>query len=168
LKVGPGLDASSEMGPVISNEQLDRVLGYVSAGRSAGASVVAGGQRLARRGYFIEPTVLSNTRADMSVRREEIFGPVLCAEAFDDESLESIANQANETIYGLAAYVWTQNVSVAHKMARLLKAGSIRVNGGALDNALPFGGYKQSGWGRENGQDGVEAFTEVKSVQIAL
>jgi phenylacetaldehyde dehydrogenase len=168
LKVGPGIDTATEMGPLVSQQQLDRVLGYVQSGRSAGATIVTGGERLAQSGYFVEPTVLAETSANMDVRREEIFGPVLCAAAFDDDSLEAIAAEANNSVYGLAAYIWTQNLSVAHKMAKRLKAGFIRINGGALDNALPFGGYKQSGWGRENAREGLEMFTEIKSVIIGL
>ncbi|MDH7797408.1 MULTISPECIES: aldehyde dehydrogenase family protein [unclassified Beijerinckia] len=168
LRVGPGIDATTDMGPLVSQEQLDRVTGFLQSGRDAGASVVTGGQRFGQSGYFVEPTILADTTADMAVRREEIFGPVLCASAFDDDSLDAIATEANNTTYGLSAYVWTQNVGVAHKMAKRLKAGFIRINGGGLDNALPFGGYKQSGWGRENAQEGVETFTEVKSVIIGL
>ena len=168
LKVGPGVDAATEMGPLVSQEQLDRVTGFLQSGREAGASVVTGGKRFGQSGYFVEPTILADTTADMAVRREEIFGPVLCAATFDDDSLDAIAAEANNTTYGLSAYVWTQNLSVAHKMAKRLKSGFIRINGGGLDNALPFGGYKQSGWGRENAKEGVETFTEVKSVIIGL
>ncbi|HEV2575210.1 MAG TPA: aldehyde dehydrogenase family protein [Beijerinckiaceae bacterium] len=168
LKVGPGVDAATEMGPLVSQEQLDRVTGFLQSGREAGAAVVTGGKRFGQSGYFVEPTILADTTADMAVRREEIFGPVLCAATFDDDSLDAIAAEANNTTYGLSAYVWTQNLSVAHKMAKRLKSGFIRINGGGLDNALPFGGYKQSGWGRENAKEGVETFTEVKSVIIGL
>ncbi len=169
LKIEPGIDPTTEMGPLISQEQIDRVLSYVESGRSDGASVVAGGQRVGRTGYFVEPTVLANTNSQMAVRREEIFGPVVCATSFDDaDGLDQIVAEANDTIYGLMAFVWTQNLSIAHKMAKRLKSGTVRINGGALDNALPFGGYKQSGWGRENGKEGVAAFTEIKSVLVKL
>ena len=114
------------------------------------------------------PVVLTNTTASMSVRKEEIFGPVLCAMSFSDEDLDKIAADANDTEYGLAAQIYTRDLSTAHKMARKIKAGSVRINGGSLDNNVPFGGYKQSGWGRENGREGVEVFTEIKSVMIAL
>jgi phenylacetaldehyde dehydrogenase len=101
--------------------------------------------------------------------REEIFGPVVCAMPIDDDDLERIARVANDTDYGLSAYIWTRDISVAHKVAKKIKAGLVRINGGAgLDYALPFGGYKQSGWGRENGREGVEAYTEIKSVSVAL
>ena len=168
LKVGPGTDPATDMGPVVSEEQFDRVVGFMRSGVQAGASVRVGGKPFEREGYFVQPTILTDTTADMSVRREEIFGPVLCAMSFDDDDLERIAAEANDTTYGLSAYVWTRDVGVAHKMARKLKAGFVRINGGALDNALPFGGYRQSGWGRENGSEGIETFTEVKSVVVGL
>ena len=104
----------------------------------------------------------------MAVRREEIFGPVLCAMSFADDDLDRIAAQANASDYGLGAVVWTNNLSAAHRLARKLKAGTVRVNGGGLDPALPFGGFKQSGWGRENGREGIDAYTETKSVAIAI
>jgi phenylacetaldehyde dehydrogenase len=168
LKVGSGIDPTTDMGPVVSQEQFDRVTGYLRAGAAAGAKAVIGGGSVDREGYFVQPTILTGTTADMSVRREEIFGPVLCAMTFDDDDLDRIATEANDTEYGLSAYVWTQNIGTAHKMARKLKSGFVRINGGGLDNSLPFGGYKQSGWGRENGREGVEIFTEVKSVIVGL
>jgi len=168
LKVGPGVDASAEMGPLVSEEQLDRVLGYMRSGIEAGASLVAGGSRLDRRGYFVAPTIFTGTTCQMAVQREEVFGPVLCAAYFDEDGLDAIAAEANNTDYGLSAYIWTRDLGVAHKLARKLKAGFVRVNGGPLDNALPFGGYKQSGWGRENAKAGIDAYTEVKAVAIAL
>jgi phenylacetaldehyde dehydrogenase len=168
IKVGSGLEADTDMGPVVSQEQLDRVTGYIKAGEHAGAKIATGGGRIDRAGYFVEPTILTNTTADMSVRREEIFGPVLCAMSFSDDDLDQIAAEANDTTYGLAAQIFTRDLSTAHKMARRIKAGSVRVNGGSLDNNVPFGGYKQSGWGRENGREGVETFTEIKSVIMAL
>jgi len=168
MKIGSGLDPETEMGPLISQEQLDRVLNYVQSGRKEGAKIVVGGERLDRSGYFVAPTVISHTTPNMAVRREEIFGPVLCADSFDDIELESIVDEANDSIYGLMAYIWTRDLSVAHKVARRLKAGTVRINGGAMDSSLPFGGFKQSGWGRENGREGVEAYTELKSVLIGL
>jgi phenylacetaldehyde dehydrogenase len=168
LKVGPGIEAATEMGPLVSKEQLDRVRSYVDIGLSEGATRLAGDGAIPGKGYFLSPTILADTTPDMRVSREEIFGPVLCAARFDDEALDQIAAEANDSDYGLAAYVWTQNLSTAHKMARRLKAGSVRINGGLMDNALPFGGYKQSGWGRENAQEGLDAYLEVKSVQINL
>jgi len=164
-----GLRPNSEMGPLVSQEQLDRVQNYVQAGRMAGAEVVAGGDRIAGAGFFFQPTVLANTHAEMTVVREEIFGPVLCAMPFSDEDLEGIARIANSSSYGLAASVWTQNLKVAHKLARRIKAGNIWINAHNLyDPNMAFGGYKQSGWGRECGYHAIELFTEVKSVVAPL
>jgi phenylacetaldehyde dehydrogenase len=168
LKIGSGIEPDTDIGPLVSQEQLERVTGYLNAGAKAGAKVVTGGGKLEREGYFVQPTILTGTTADMAVRREEIFGPVLCAMTFDDDDLDKIAAQANDTSYGLAATIWTRDLSTAHKMVRKIKAGSVRVNGGGLDSALPFGGYKQSGWGRENGREGIESFTEIKSVAIGI
>lgn len=168
LKVGPGLDPATDLGPVISREQLDRVTNYVAAGLEAGAKAVTGGARLEGDGYFVQPTILTGTTRTMSVRCEEIFGPVLCAVPFSDADLDRIAGEANDSVYGLAAYIYTRDLSTAHQMARKIKAGSIRINGGMIDPNVPFGGFKQSGWGRECGADGVESFTELKSVTIAL
>ncbi|MBP7340290.1 aldehyde dehydrogenase family protein [Niveispirillum sp.] len=168
LRVGPGLDPDTQMGPVVSAEQKARVLSYIEAGLRDGAKISGQGSAASGPGYFVPPTVLTGTNPQMSVVREEIFGPVLCAMSFSDRDLDAIAAQANDTDYGLGAIVWTQNLSAAHKLARKIKAGTVRVNGGGLDPALPFGGFKQSGWGRENGREGVEAYTEVKSIAIAL
>ncbi|MER2534022.1 MAG: aldehyde dehydrogenase family protein [Rhizobiaceae bacterium] len=164
LKVGSGLEPDTDLGPIISQRQLDRVTGYMQAGAAAGAHVVTGGGRIEREGFFVEPTIFTETRPDMSVWREEIFGPVLCAASFGEDELDRIIADANDTNYGLGAYVWTRDLGIAHRMARKLKAGFVRVNGGAHFNVLPFGGYKQSGWGRESGREGIELFTEVKSV----
>ncbi|MCM8732302.1 aldehyde dehydrogenase family protein [Hephaestia sp. GCM10023244] len=168
IALGSGLDAATQMGPVISAEQRDRVRGYVRGGVADGATLRAGGRAIDADGYFVAPTVLTGTEASMAVRREEIFGPVLCAMSFADEDLDRIAAEANASDYGLGAVLWTNDLSAAHRLARKLKAGTVRVNGGGLDPALPFGGFKQSGWGRENGRDGIEAYTEVKAVAIAL
>jgi phenylacetaldehyde dehydrogenase len=168
MKLGSGFDADTTMGPLISQEQRDRVRGYVKSGVSDGATLHAGGREIDGEGFFVAPAVLTGTSAEMAVRREEIFGPVLCAMSFADQDLDRIAADANASDYGLGAVVWTNDLSAAHKLARKLKAGTVRVNGGGLDPALPFGGFKQSGWGRENGREGVDAYTEVKSVAIAL
>jgi phenylacetaldehyde dehydrogenase len=169
LRVGPGLQPESQMGPLVSQKQLERVTGYIQSGAADGAEVVVGGKAIEGKGYFIQPTVLAQTHRDMRVVREEIFGPVVCAMPIDDDDLERIARQANDTVYGLSSNIWTRDISVAHKLARKIRAGMVRINGGqGLDHALPFGGYKQSGWGRENGREGVEAYTEVKSVSVAL
>jgi acyl-CoA reductase-like NAD-dependent aldehyde dehydrogenase len=172
LKVGPGLAPGTEMGPLVSQEQLDRVLSYVESGAGEGATISVGGQRLSDQdaGYFIQPTVLTGTASGMRVVEEEIFGPVLCAMKFGGgDDLDAIAAQANSTEYGLSSAIWTRDLSTALKLSRRLKAGTVRINGGAgVDPALPLGGYKQSGWGRENGRAGVEAYTELKAVTVAL
>jgi phenylacetaldehyde dehydrogenase len=169
LKLGHGLNPDTQMGPLVSQDQLDRVSGYIAQGRTDGATVVTGGNRVGNEGYFIAPTILTNTRQDMSVVREEIFGPVLCAMTFDDDDLDRIAGDANRTSYGLAASIWTRNLSTAHKMARRIKAGSVGVNmHGTLDPAMPFGGFKQSGWGREKGREVLDLYTEAKAVVMAL
>jgi phenylacetaldehyde dehydrogenase len=169
LKIGPGAEADTFMGPVVSSRQLQRVTGYVRAGQEQGAEIVSGDQTLPEKGYFVRPTVLSNVRPEMSVMRDEIFGPVVCALRFGDEDLDAIARVANDTAYGLSAYIWTSNVSTAHKLASRIKAGSISVNGGAgMDFTMPFGGFKQSGLGREHGREGAEAYTETKTVSITL
>jgi phenylacetaldehyde dehydrogenase len=170
LRVGPGMEPETQMGPLVSQKQLERVSGYIDSGTAQGAEVVVGGKRMeGRNGYFMQPTVLSETNRDMRVVREEIFGPVVCAMPIDDDDLERIARVANDTDYGLSSNIWTRDISIAHKLAKKIKAGMVRVNGGmGLDYALPFGGYKQSGWGREHGREGVEAYTEVKSITVAL
>ena len=169
LKVGSGMQTDTQMGPLISQKQLDRVSGYVDSGTQQGAEVVVGGKPMGGKGYFMQPTVLAETNRDMRVVREEIFGPVVCAMPIGDEDLDQIVRVANDTEYGLSSSIWTRDISLAHKLARRIRAGTVRVNGGmGLDYAMPFGGYKQSGWGRENGREGVEAYTEVKSVSVAL
>ncbi len=167
IKVGPGVDADSEMGPLVSQEQFDRVSSLLESGVREGANTVTGGGRLGTEGFFVEPTVITGATSDMQIMREEIFGPVLSSSSFNEADLDKIAHEANNTAYGLAAYVWTRDVGTAHKMASRIKAGTVRVNGGRAPN-MPFGGFKQSGWGRENGRIGVEAFTEIKSVVIGL
>jgi acyl-CoA reductase-like NAD-dependent aldehyde dehydrogenase len=173
LKVGAGIAPGTEMGPLVSQVQLDRVLGYIATGASEGATVGVGGGRIEGEGYggyFVQPTVLTGTAAGMKVVEEEIFGPVLCAMKFGDGDIDMIAASANQSDYGLAASIWTRDMSSGLKLAKRLKAGTIRINGGGagVDPAMPLGGFKQSGWGRENGRMGVEAYTEVKSVTIAL
>jgi phenylacetaldehyde dehydrogenase len=168
MKLGPGLDPATTMGPLVNAKQLERVAGYIRSGQEEGAKVAVGGNALDRPGYFVEPTILTDTRADMRVRREEIFGPVLCAQSFADEELDALAAEANDTTYGLAANIYTSNLSAAHKLARRIRAGTVKINGGGLDQGLPAGGFKQSGWGREYGRDGVEIYTEKKSVIATL
>src|SRR5215469_4599668 len=170
IKMGPGLDPATEMGPLVSQEQFERVSGYIDSGRQQGAKIVAGGERFANRGYFVKPTVIRDAKPDMKVVGEEIFGPVVVAQSFStDADLERLAVQANDTIYGLAASVWTRDLSTAHKMARRIRAGTVWVNcHNVFDAALPFGGYKQSGWGREMGAEVLNNYTEVKAVTVKL
>ena len=167
IRLGSGFDAATQMGPLVSQEQLDRVCSYIDAGVRDGAQLVVGGKRAGERGYFVEPTVFAGTRQSMKIVREEIFGPVVAAMPFDDP--DEVLSLANDTTYGLAAAVWTRDVSKAHRLARRLRAGTVWINCfNVFDAALPFGGYKESGWGREMGQAAVELYTEVKAVTTRL
>ena len=166
LKVGPGTQAGVAMGPLISAGQRARVMGYIEAGLAEGATLLTGGDTPDSAGYFVNPTVFIDARPDMRIVREEIFGPVLTVQRFGDDSAEVLAARANDSVYGLSAYVWTSNLGNAHALARRLRSGSVKVNGSGMEFALPFGGFRQSGIGRENGRMGVEAFTEAKSVMI--
>ncbi|HVY99786.1 MAG TPA: aldehyde dehydrogenase family protein [Dongiaceae bacterium] len=169
LKVGHGLDKTVNLGPLVSKEQHERVTGFIQSGRSQGAEVVTGGAAIGNQGYFVAPTVLAKTSRDMKVVREEIFGPVVCIQSFDDDDLEAVAKFANDTEYGLQASIWTRNLRVAHLLARKIKAGTICINNHNYgDPAWPFGGYKQSGWGREMGKEVMEHYTETKAVAARL
>ena len=166
-KPRPSLDPQAHMGPVVSKEQMDRVMGYIAAGKRDGASIVVGGDAPAANGYYVNPTVMVNVKPSMSIVREEIFGPVLVAQRFD--TLDEVAKAANDTTYGLAASIWTKDVSAMHRLAAKIKAGTVWGNCHAvIDPALPFGGFKQSGIGREQGREGIEAYTELKTVIIQL
>jgi phenylacetaldehyde dehydrogenase len=162
------LDPEGHMGPLVSKEQHDRVLGYIEAGKRDGASVLMGGDVPSNDGgYYVSPTILTDVNPQMSVVREEIFGPVVVAQRFED--LDEVVKEANDTPYGLAAGVWTKDVSAAVKIASRLKAGTVWVNTHAMiDPALPFGGYKESGIGHEQGRLGLEAYFETKSVLMKL
>ena len=165
--IGPGLDPSTNLGPVVSKGQLDRVCGYLESGIKEGAKAVAGGHKRSGSGYFVEPTVLVDVKPEMKVVREEIFGPVVTAIPFSDPA--EVVRSANHTVYGLAAAVWTRDISNAHKIAAKLRAGTVWINCyNVFDPALPFGGYKQSGWGREMGHDALELYTETKAVCAQL
>jgi phenylacetaldehyde dehydrogenase len=167
IKLGDGMLPDTQMGPLVSEEQLDRVTAFLDSGRAEGAEMVTGGGRVGDRGYFVEPTVVTNTRPVMAIVREEVFGPVVVAQPFQD--LDEIAALANDTPYGLSAAVWTRDNAKAHSMAKRLRAGTVWLNCYHIyDAAMPFGGYKQSGWGREMGHEVLEAYTEVKAVCAAL
>jgi phenylacetaldehyde dehydrogenase len=170
IKVGPGWESDTEMGPLVSEEQLRRVTGYLDAGRSEGACITAGGGRPdgnQARGYFVQPTVITDVRNDMKIMREEIFGPVVAVTPFTD--VEEVIAASNDTAYGLAAGIWTRDISKAHRAAEALKAGTVWINCyNVFDAASPFGGYKQSGYGREMGHHALELYTQTKSVWVGL
>jgi phenylacetaldehyde dehydrogenase len=167
LKIGPGPDRETQFGPLVSAEQFARVAGYVAKGLAEGAKLATGGERVGNRGYFLAPTILADTKPEMTVVREEIFGPVLCVARFREE--EAAVREANNSIYGLAGSVFTRDLSRGLRVAARLKGGTIGVNTHhVIDPALPFGGFKQSGWGREMGREAIELYTEVKSIGVAL
>ncbi len=166
-KVGPGLDPDSQFGPLVSAEQFERVKGYIDSGIEDGAQAIAGGSPENGSGYFVSPTLFTGVEDGMRIAREEIFGPVLVAMPFDD--LDEVAARANDTEYGLAAGLWTRDISNAHKLAAMLKAGNVYINTwGGGDPAAPFGGYKASGIGREKGHANLDAYLETKTVWTQL
>ena len=168
MQLGHGLDPASQFGPLISAEQRERVRGYVEAGRREGGELVCGGGAPSRAGYFFEPTVFARMRADMTPVKSEIFGPVLCVQSFGDADLDRITTEANSTIYGLSGSVWTRDIGLAMQMVRRIDSGQVSVNmHAALDPAMPFGGNKQSGWGREFGKEGLESYLKTKGVSVA-
>jgi phenylacetaldehyde dehydrogenase len=167
IKLGPGLAEDTQMGPLVSQEQLQRVTSYMSQGKQDGACYVTGGSRLGESGYFVQPTVVKDVNPRMSIVKEEIFGPVVVAEPFTKP--EELVPRANQTPYGLAAGVWTSDISKAHRIAAALRAGTVWINCyNIFDSALPFGGYKQSGWGREMGHEVLKNYTETKAVVVGI
>ncbi|MEO8727466.1 MAG: aldehyde dehydrogenase family protein, partial [Acidobacteriaceae bacterium] len=167
IRVGPGMEKGSQMGPLVSQEQLDRVCGYLESGFQEGAKATTGGKRQGEKGYFVQPTVLVDTTPKMKVVQEEIFGPVVTAIPF--KSTDEVVAHAHDTIYGLAAGIWTRDISKAHRMAEQLQAGTVWVNCyNVFDASMPFGGYHQSGWGREMGHDALDLYLQKKSVCVML
>lgn len=166
-KLGNGMDPETEMGPLVSKEQFDRVLHYIESGKDEGAKLVAGGERAFEQGYFVKPTVFADVEDSMRIAKEEIFGPVVVVMPFD--TIEEAVRRANDSDYGLAAAVWTENIRTGHRVARQLKAGTVWINDCNQENpAAAFGGYKQSGIGREMGNYALDNYTEVKSVWVNL
>jgi aldehyde dehydrogenase (NAD+)/phenylacetaldehyde dehydrogenase len=167
VTMGDPFNAGTTIGPVVSSEQFDRVKGYLAVGKKEGAKVMAGGEAGTGKGYFVQPTLFTGVNNDMRIAREEIFGPVASAIPFKDEN--DAVLQGNDTEYGLSAAVWTKDISRAHKVARALKAGTVWVNCfNQLDPISPFGGYKQSGFGRELGRYAIDLYTQIKSVWMKL
>jgi aldehyde dehydrogenase (NAD+) len=166
-KVGDPFDPETTQGPQVSQEQCDRIMGYIDAGRKDGAKMLTGGRRIGERGYFIEPTVFDDVTDNMKIAKEEIFGPVMNVLKFRD--VDEVIRRGNQTFYGLAAAVWTRDINKAHRIANGLRAGTVWVNCyDVFDAAAPFGGYKMSGHGRELGEYALELYTEVKTVYVNL
>jgi phenylacetaldehyde dehydrogenase len=167
IKLGGAFDSEAQMGPVVSDEQLRRVTAYIDGGVEEGATVVAGGHKRDGAGYFVEPTVMTNVHAGMKICREEIFGPVLACQPFDD--IEELITMSNDSDYGLACAVWTRDLDTANKVSQMVNAGSVYVNcHSVVDPAMPFGGFKQSGWGREHGPGAIDMYMETKAVCTLL
>lgn len=167
LPMGNGREPTSMLGPLVSKAQQDRVMGYVEKGKAEGADLICGGQTVGDTGYYVAPTIFGNATKDMTIVKEEIFGPVLSVTPFDD--MEEVIQEANASVYGLAANIWTNDLRTAHTTAAKLDAGSVWVNcHGIVDPSMPFGGFKSSGWGREVSEEGISLYTETKSVVVAL
>jgi aldehyde dehydrogenase (NAD+) len=166
-RVGDPFADDTEQGPQVDQAQFDKIMSYIEKGRQEGARCVTGGARVGDRGYFVQPTIFDAVTDEMAIARDEIFGPVLSVLKFDDP--EEMIRRANDTCYGLAAAVWTRDISKAHHFAAQVRAGTIWVNCyDAFDAAAPFGGFKMSGYGRELGEEGLKAYTESKTVTVAL
>ena len=169
MTLGHGLDPATMQGPLISRTQADKVLGFIDSATAEGATLATGGTRLDRPGNFVEPTIFTDTTRDMKIVREEIFGPVMAVRRFDGDDVDAIARLANDTPFGLSGSVWTQNLSWGHKLAARIRAGHVSINcHGAVGTNIPFGGYGQSGWGREFGRESLEAYLETKAVTARL
>jgi len=167
IRLGPGLEQATEMGPLVSKEQQERVLSYIESGRKEGASVAAGGEAVSHPGYYVKPTVIVSVKPQMRIVREEIFGPVVVAQRFDE--LDEVVKAANDSPYGLGASIWTNNLSAAHRLIPRIKAGTVWVNcHNMVDPNMPFGGFKSSGIGREHGRAVMDLYTELKSVCMLI
>jgi aldehyde dehydrogenase (NAD+) len=166
-KLGDPFDPATRQGPQVSQEQFDKVLGYIESGKQGGAKMLCGGSRFGKKGYFIEPTIFSGVKDEMKIAREEIFGPVMSIIRFSD--IDEVIERGNRTMYGLAAAVWTRDISKAHRLAAELKAGTVWINCyDVFDAAAPFGGFKMSGIGRELGEYALRNYTEIKTVTVAM
>lgn len=169
MKIGDGLNPETQIGPLITAAHRERVFSYIESGLAEGAKLIVGGEKLEGPGNFFSPAVFTDVTPDMKIVREEIFGPVIAIQRFTAGDLDDIAHQANDSIYGLSGSVWTQDLSIAHKMARRIKSGHVSINcHGAVGPNIPFGGFRQSGWGREFGREGLDLFLETKAVTVLL
>lgn len=169
MAIGHGLNPATQIGPMISAAHCAKVCGYIASGSAEGARLVTGGQRLDRPGNFIQPTIFTDCKPDMAIMREEIFGPVMSVQRFATSDLDVIARMANDTVFGLSGSVWTRSLSSAHRLVSRIRSGHVSINcHGAVGTNIPFGGYGQSGWGREFGQEGLDAYLETKAVTVRL